>query len=276
MKESLSARHHQANLNGVQTDSKPTVRHHNRKKQPPTSVSLFSPSCLLVTEKAKALSLRKTEGEDKVTVCLHWNCWKVKRLSVCVPGCSPAGRLPRASDLGRVCRPVAGGGVFRPGHRGAVRQAQRLPAGGAAEPGQPLRASLPRGAQDKAQVCVTSQPIVFLNLAGAPCCQDQGVSLSRSLLLDNERWRQAEVPAEFQDLVDSIAGGRISLPERKIPGIVRQSPDEARILFSPNDSADGVSAPPHSQVQMRRNLLSSCWSTGRNTPWWGQCLSQSP
>ncbi|XP_056312283.1 vacuolar protein sorting-associated protein 54 [Danio aesculapii] len=36
-----------------------------------------------------------------------------------------------------------------------------------------------------------------------------------SLLLDNERWKQAEVPAEFQDLVDSIADGRISLPERK-------------------------------------------------------------
>ncbi|KAK7165677.1 hypothetical protein R3I93_005681 [Phoxinus phoxinus] len=36
-----------------------------------------------------------------------------------------------------------------------------------------------------------------------------------SLLLDNERWKQAEVPVEFQDLVDSIADGRISLPERK-------------------------------------------------------------
>ncbi|XP_029306403.1 vacuolar protein sorting-associated protein 54 isoform X1 [Cottoperca gobio] len=39
-----------------------------------------------------------------------------------------------------------------------------------------------------------------------------------SLLLDNERWKQAEVPAEFQDLVNSIADGRIGLPERKIPG----------------------------------------------------------
>ncbi|XP_044045394.1 vacuolar protein sorting-associated protein 54 isoform X3 [Siniperca chuatsi] len=39
-----------------------------------------------------------------------------------------------------------------------------------------------------------------------------------SLLLDNERWKQAEVPAEFQDLVNSIADGRITLPERKIPG----------------------------------------------------------
>lgn len=44
------------------------------------------------------------------------------------------------------------------------------------------------------------------------------VCLSRSLLLDNERWKQAEVPAEFQDLVNSIADGRISLPQRKIPG----------------------------------------------------------
>ncbi|KAM9316066.1 vacuolar protein sorting-associated protein 54 [Gastrophryne carolinensis] len=36
-----------------------------------------------------------------------------------------------------------------------------------------------------------------------------------SLLLDNERWKQADVPAEFQDLVDSIADGKIILPERK-------------------------------------------------------------
>lgn len=39
-----------------------------------------------------------------------------------------------------------------------------------------------------------------------------------SLLLDNERWKQAEVPAEFQDLVNSIADGRITLPERKSQG----------------------------------------------------------
>lgn len=38
------------------------------------------------------------------------------------------------------------------------------------------------------------------------------------LLLDNERWKQAEVPAEFQDLVNSIADGKISLPERKLSG----------------------------------------------------------
>ncbi|XP_068088464.1 vacuolar protein sorting-associated protein 54 [Hyperolius riggenbachi] len=36
-----------------------------------------------------------------------------------------------------------------------------------------------------------------------------------SLLLDNERWKQANVPAEFQDLVDSITDGKIMLPERK-------------------------------------------------------------
>ncbi|XP_066495027.1 vacuolar protein sorting-associated protein 54 [Tiliqua scincoides] len=37
-----------------------------------------------------------------------------------------------------------------------------------------------------------------------------------SLLLDNERWKQADVPAEFQDLVDSISDGRIALPEKKV------------------------------------------------------------
>uniref|UniRef100_A0A669CWV4 VPS54 subunit of GARP complex n=1 Tax=Oreochromis niloticus TaxID=8128 RepID=A0A669CWV4_ORENI len=47
-----------------------------------------------------------------------------------------------------------------------------------------------------------------------------------SLLLDNERWKQAEVPAEFQDLVNSIANGRISLPERKIPGPDDRKPTE--------------------------------------------------
>ncbi|XP_005941291.1 vacuolar protein sorting-associated protein 54 isoform X2 [Haplochromis burtoni] len=47
-----------------------------------------------------------------------------------------------------------------------------------------------------------------------------------SLLLDNERWKQAEVPAEFQDLVNSIANGRISLPERKIPGPNDRKPTE--------------------------------------------------
>ncbi|XP_061736686.1 vacuolar protein sorting-associated protein 54 isoform X2 [Nerophis ophidion] len=36
-----------------------------------------------------------------------------------------------------------------------------------------------------------------------------------SLLLDNERWKQAEVPAEFQELVDSMASGRITLLARK-------------------------------------------------------------
>ncbi|XP_074143139.1 vacuolar protein sorting-associated protein 54 [Sminthopsis crassicaudata] len=36
-----------------------------------------------------------------------------------------------------------------------------------------------------------------------------------SLLLENERWKQAEVPAEFQDLVDSITDGKIALPEKK-------------------------------------------------------------
>ncbi|XP_038133948.1 vacuolar protein sorting-associated protein 54 isoform X2 [Cyprinodon tularosa] len=47
-----------------------------------------------------------------------------------------------------------------------------------------------------------------------------------SLLLDNERWKQAEVPAEFQDLVNSIADGRISLPERKMSGQEEKKPAE--------------------------------------------------
>ncbi|XP_028266098.1 vacuolar protein sorting-associated protein 54-like isoform X1 [Parambassis ranga] len=47
-----------------------------------------------------------------------------------------------------------------------------------------------------------------------------------SLLLDNERWKQAEVPAEFQDLVNSIADGRITLPERKAAGPDDRKPTE--------------------------------------------------
>ncbi|XP_053272288.1 vacuolar protein sorting-associated protein 54 [Pleuronectes platessa] len=47
-----------------------------------------------------------------------------------------------------------------------------------------------------------------------------------SLLLDNERWKQAEVPAEFQDLVNSIADGRISLPDRKTPGLNDRKPTD--------------------------------------------------
>ncbi|MEQ2306716.1 Vacuolar protein sorting-associated protein 54 [Ameca splendens] len=46
------------------------------------------------------------------------------------------------------------------------------------------------------------------------------------LLLDNERWKQAEVPAEFQDLVNSIADGKISLPERKVSGPEDRKPAE--------------------------------------------------
>ncbi|KAI7810562.1 vacuolar protein sorting-associated protein 54 isoform X1 [Triplophysa rosa] len=47
-----------------------------------------------------------------------------------------------------------------------------------------------------------------------------------SLLLDNERWKQADVPAEFQDLVDSIADGRITLPEHKPTGFEDRKPSE--------------------------------------------------
>ncbi|XP_070842969.1 vacuolar protein sorting-associated protein 54 [Chaetodon trifascialis] len=50
------------------------------------------------------------------------------------------------------------------------------------------------------------------------------------LLLDNERWKQAEVPAEFQDLVNSIADGRITLPERKIPGAEDRKPTEFLLI----------------------------------------------
>ncbi|KAG7492841.1 hypothetical protein MATL_G00018960 [Megalops atlanticus] len=47
-----------------------------------------------------------------------------------------------------------------------------------------------------------------------------------SLLLDNERWKQAEVPAEFQDLVNSIADGRISLPDKKPTGTEDRKPND--------------------------------------------------
>ncbi|NWJ04510.1 VPS54 protein, partial [Crypturellus undulatus] len=47
-----------------------------------------------------------------------------------------------------------------------------------------------------------------------------------SLLLDNERWKQAEVPAEFQDLVDSVSDGRISLPEKKVATAEERKPTE--------------------------------------------------
>ena len=30
-----------------------------------------------------------------------------------------------------------------------------------------------------------------------------------SLILDNERWKQADVPPEFQSLVDSLVDGKI-------------------------------------------------------------------
>ncbi|NWS74892.1 VPS54 protein, partial [Crotophaga sulcirostris] len=51
-----------------------------------------------------------------------------------------------------------------------------------------------------------------------------------SLLLDNERWKQAEVPAEFQDLVDSISDGRISLPEKKPAATEERKPTEFLIV----------------------------------------------
>ncbi|XP_058692868.1 vacuolar protein sorting-associated protein 54 isoform X2 [Poecile atricapillus] len=51
-----------------------------------------------------------------------------------------------------------------------------------------------------------------------------------SLLLDNERWKQAEVPAEFQDLVDSVSDGRISLPEKKTTATEERKPAEFLIV----------------------------------------------
>ncbi|NXA42738.1 VPS54 protein, partial [Eudromia elegans] len=51
-----------------------------------------------------------------------------------------------------------------------------------------------------------------------------------SLLLDNERWKQAEVPAEFQDLVDSVSDGRISLPEKKAAAAEERKPNEFLIV----------------------------------------------
>jgi len=44
------------------------------------------------------------------------------------------------------------------------------------------------------------------------CTPDVLIILCFSLILDNERWKQADVPAEFQDLVDHIGNnGRCSL-----------------------------------------------------------------
>ncbi|KAF4075438.1 hypothetical protein AMELA_G00234400 [Ameiurus melas] len=45
-----------------------------------------------------------------------------------------------------------------------------------------------------------------------------------SLLLDTERWKQAEVPAEFQHLVDFIADGHITLPDRTPAGAEEKKP----------------------------------------------------
>ncbi|KAH0521474.1 Vacuolar protein sorting-associated protein 54 [Microtus ochrogaster] len=51
-----------------------------------------------------------------------------------------------------------------------------------------------------------------------------------SLLLDNERWKQADVPAEFQDLVDSIADGKIALPEKKPVATEERKPAEVLVV----------------------------------------------
>ncbi|CAO2640771.1 Vacuolar protein sorting-associated protein 54 [Lemmus lemmus] len=51
-----------------------------------------------------------------------------------------------------------------------------------------------------------------------------------SLLLDNERWKQADVPAEFQDLVDSIADGKIALPEKKPAAPEERKPADVLVV----------------------------------------------
>lgn len=51
-----------------------------------------------------------------------------------------------------------------------------------------------------------------------------------SLLLDNERWKQADVPAEFQDLVDSIADGKIALPDKKPAATEERKPADVLIV----------------------------------------------
>nr|XP_033794558.1 vacuolar protein sorting-associated protein 54 isoform X1 [Geotrypetes seraphini]XP_033794559.1 vacuolar protein sorting-associated protein 54 isoform X1 [Geotrypetes seraphini] len=51
-----------------------------------------------------------------------------------------------------------------------------------------------------------------------------------SLLLENERWKQAEVPAEFQDLVDLITNGKIALPEKKAGAVEDRKPTEFLIV----------------------------------------------
>ncbi|KAJ1156215.1 hypothetical protein NDU88_008939 [Pleurodeles waltl] len=51
-----------------------------------------------------------------------------------------------------------------------------------------------------------------------------------SLLLDNERWKQADVPAEFQDLVDSITDGKILLPEKRTGVAEERKPSDFLIV----------------------------------------------
>nr|Q9JMK8.1 RecName: Full=Vacuolar protein sorting-associated protein 54; AltName: Full=Vps54-like protein [Rattus norvegicus]CAB96885.1 Vps54l-like protein [Rattus norvegicus] len=51
-----------------------------------------------------------------------------------------------------------------------------------------------------------------------------------SLLLDNERWKQADVPAEFQDLVDSIADGKIALPDKKPAATEDRKPADVLVV----------------------------------------------
>lgn len=109
---------------------------------------------------------------------------------------------------------------------------------------------------------------------------DDHLLWSRSLLLDNERWKQAEVPAEFQDLVNSIADGRITLPERKIPGNTHLCSDvSASSLLSVCASLrqEHIFSERFSlflQIWRRGSLQSSCWLMVRSTPLLGMCPTE--
>ncbi|KAK7506845.1 hypothetical protein BaRGS_00001696 [Batillaria attramentaria] len=59
---------------------------------------------------------------------------------------------------------------------------------------------------------------------GKGCPLSKDISEARILILDNERWKQADVPAEFQALVDHITStGTLSLPERRVDPEIKPS-----------------------------------------------------
>uniref|UniRef100_G1KF33 Vacuolar protein sorting-associated protein 54 n=1 Tax=Anolis carolinensis TaxID=28377 RepID=G1KF33_ANOCA len=76
-----------------------------------------------------------------------------------------------------------------------------------------------------------------------------------SLLLDNERWKQADVPAEFQDLVDSISDGKIALPEKKAGAPEERKPAEFLIVDGQKYAVVGT------VLLLIRIILEYCQST---------------